>query len=952
MSFAETNVLAQPMAKRDKLIWTIAVGLFAILQCFLAREAADGRYFTKLQTGYYHYATDAVLSGQLSLKVLPQPELLTLADPYDPALNQPYRLHDASLFRGKYYLYWGLSPVVLFFAPVYVVTGWWPSESLAAAIFGVICIAAFSWIILAIRRVCFPLAGYSTAILAVLCLETCSLLPAIAASNHVYGVAISCAAGCYGVAWWAALRGVLDPRRAVRWSLVCGFALAFAVGARPNYSLWAPVFLIVLLAAIKSRPADGWRIASAAIAPVLFAVACILWLNFERFGNALEFGVKYALMGSGAGSGFWGLRNLASNWKAYGWNPLPLDRYFPFSTLGPETPFGIFAALPVAWLACGLVFVRADKEFRSWFRGLALSCAISFIAAGFFSVAVLRYMVDFLPGIVLAGGVCALGLDHRCGGRLACRWVLPVLLAASALVGSLVQIQSWSVSRPARTRLLRPFVRLMNAPVFDWDALRAPPSGGRRVAVRFPRDRIGAYEPILSIPAKPSGGVLVFAHYVDAGHVRLGFFQTGTTHWLSEAIPTDYSAAHVIDIRLGALAPPESHPAYDRWPEAAVQETLGQVDVHFDDEPVYHTTLDFGSSHGVRGLPGRNTVSPGVTSPTFSGQILSTQSLPLLPPAPPLSGSWMTNPIDFSFYAMTARAPVGDEVFFSASDPEHRSTMLVIKHLPDSRIAFVLRTSGQSDREGSALPSISTGPHRLLLNIGSWLLNAPPDQRARFEVRLDDAVVLSGSTDGLGNPPSVALAGRPTAQADPALKPFNGFITEAIPIPASAAALTLSARNRLHYGPWRLRVRFPAEAPHGHHDPLLVSGAAGRGDFIYAFYPKPGEVAFCHDRWGFGGLTSPAAPIDLAVEHQIEIDHGGLYPPLDDPLWAQVPESRRSGYKAKLRIKLDGVIVLEHESYAFDASPTSITAGINLIGGSSTGPRFLGQLISAERLEW
>lgn len=944
--------MTQPPPKCDRVIWMVAVVLFAFLQFSLAREAANGRLLTRLPKNYYTYATDALLSGQLSLKIPPPPQLLSLSDPYDPALNQPYRLHDVSLYRGKYYLYWGLSPCVLFFAPFKLATGWWPSESLAVAFFGVICIAALAWIILAIRRVYFPLAGYSTAILAVLCVEACSLLPIVAASNHVYGVPISCAAACYGIAWWAALHGVLKPERSVRWGLLCGIAMAFGVGARPNYLLWAPAFLFVLLAAARSRPGEGWRIGSAAIAPILFAAVCLLWLNFKRFDHVLEFGLKYMLTGTGRGGVFWGVSNLAVNWKAYGWNPLPPDRYFPFSTLGPEDTFGIFSALPIAWLAFGLVFVRASGELQAWLRGLALGCVLSFVAACFFSVAVLRYMIDFLPGVVLAGGVCALGLDHRYGRRLACRWILAVLLVVSALVGSLLQIQSWSVSRPARIHVLRPLARFMNAPVFAWDSLHASPSGGQRVVVQFPGDRIGAYEPILSVPAKSSGGELVFVNYVDAKHVRLGFFQTGTTHWLSDAIPTDYSAAHVIDIRLGALAPPESHPAYDRWPEAAVQETLGQVDVHFDDEPVYHTTLDFGSSHGVQALPGRNDLSPGVSGPAFSGKILSIQSLPLLPPAPPVHRNWMTNPIDFSFYAMPARASGGEEVFFSASDAERRSTMLVINHLPGSRIAFVLKTSGQPDRVGPALPAPSIGPHRLLLTIGSWLVNPRADQRSRFEVRLDDDLVLSGSTAGLIESPSIALAGRPAAQAGSALMPFNGFITEAIPVPASAAALTSHARNRLHYGPWRLRVRFPAEAPHGYHDPLLVSGVAGRGDFIYAFYPSPGKVAFSHDCWGFGGQTSSTVTIDPKLEHQIEIEHGGLYPPLNDPLWAQASQSQRNSYKSELRIRLDGVVVLEDGAYANDASPTSVTAGINLIGGSSTGPRFLGQLLSAERLDW
>jgi hypothetical protein len=278
--------------------------------------------------------------------------------------------------------------------------------------------------------------------------------------------------------------------------------------------------------------------------------------------------------------------------------------------------------------------------------------------------------------------------------------------------------------------------------------------------------------------------------------------------------------------------------------------------------------------------------------------------------------------------------------------------MLVIWHLPESRIAFVLRTSGQPDRVGPPLPSPSVGPHRLLLTIGSWLVNARAEQRSRFEVRLDDDRVLSGSTDGIINSPSIALAGRPPVWAGPALLPFNGYIAEAIPVPASAAALTSSARNRLHYGPWRLRVTFPAEAPHGYHDPLLVSGVAGKGDFIYAFYPSPGKVAFSHDCWGFGGQTSPTVAIDLKLEHQIEIEHGGLYPPLNDPLWAQASQSQRDSHKSELRIKLDGVVVLEDGAHANDASPTSITAGINLIGGSSTAPRFLGKLISAERLDW
>jgi len=267
------------LARRDVALWSAAVILFAFLEFLVAREAAGGLVFTTTPTNYYHYATDAALSGQLSLKISPRPELFSLSDPYDSALNQPYRLQDISLYRGKYYFYWGMSPVVLFFAPIKLATGWWPSESLAVAFFGVVCIAAFSWILLATRRVFFPMAGCSTAILAVLCLEACTLLLGLSANNHVYGVPISCAAACYSIAWWAALRAVITPKRTVQWSLVCGLALAFAVGARPNYILWAPAFVFVLLAAIRSWPGKKYKIIIAAIAPIFLVVGCLLWVN-------------------------------------------------------------------------------------------------------------------------------------------------------------------------------------------------------------------------------------------------------------------------------------------------------------------------------------------------------------------------------------------------------------------------------------------------------------------------------------------------------------------------------------------------------------------------------------------------------------------------------------------------------------------------------------------------
>jgi hypothetical protein len=47
----------------------------------------------------------------------PAPEISALPDPYDSVANGPYRLHDASFYKGRYYLYFGPVPAVVLFLP-------------------------------------------------------------------------------------------------------------------------------------------------------------------------------------------------------------------------------------------------------------------------------------------------------------------------------------------------------------------------------------------------------------------------------------------------------------------------------------------------------------------------------------------------------------------------------------------------------------------------------------------------------------------------------------------------------------------------------------------------------------------------------------------------------------------------------------------------------------------
>ena len=63
------------------------------------------------------------LQGHVYLAVKPAPELLALANPRDPVANAPYRLQDASLYKGRYYAYFGPIPALTLFAPYKALSG-------------------------------------------------------------------------------------------------------------------------------------------------------------------------------------------------------------------------------------------------------------------------------------------------------------------------------------------------------------------------------------------------------------------------------------------------------------------------------------------------------------------------------------------------------------------------------------------------------------------------------------------------------------------------------------------------------------------------------------------------------------------------------------------------------------------------------------------------------------
>lgn len=150
-------------------------------------------------------------------------------------------------------------------------------------------------------------------------------------------------------------------------------------------------------------------------------------------------------------------------------------------------------------------------------------------------------------------------------------------------------------------------------------------------------------------------------------------------------------------------------------------------------------------------------------------------------------------------------------------------------------------------------------------------------------------------------------------------------------------------------GPVRIQLRFPVGRD-GYREPLLVTGGAGVGDFIYVHYLDARRIRLGWDHWGGAGWLSEPFEVDFEQDHELVVSGLALMPPLhtglyaDEPGWAEARAAFVVGFNGRL---LTRCLQPMHAT-----KPAKIHIGSNFIGGSTTGLAFTGQLLAITPVEW
>ena len=162
-------------------------------------------------------------------------------------------------------------------------------------------------------------------------------------------------------------------------------------------------------------------------------------------------------------------------------------------------------------------------------------------------------------------------------------------------------------------------------------------------------------------------------------------------------------------------------------------------------------------------------------------------------------------------------------------------------------------------------------------------------------------------------------------------------------IAVNQARFDYPSELRLPYpGMVKLTLRLPRDRP-GQHEPLMVTGETGAGDFIYLVYESADTLRVGYDHWGVAGKVSEPLPVADGYPVVFKISAGSLHDP------ATAPEEG-SDLRQWLYVEVNDKVIWSHPAVFHRAPAASISFGVNYIGGSTAGNRFSGEILKVQSL--
>lgn len=361
----------------------------------------------------YEKMAQSLLEGKLYLDYGDDTSALEALDnPYDPEARSeagvPYRW-DHAWYDGHYYMYFGVVPAILVFAPFQAITGTPLTTYHATQLFTAAAVIGLFFLFRLLTRRFFKHLSYGMYLFLSVAVSLMSLWYGTA-TPALYCTAITAAVALMVWSLYFFIRAVYVEPRENRQLVFAGLGAllgALVFGCRPTVALANLVVIPLLVVFLRSKqitPALLGKLALAALPYVVVGVA-LMWYNAARFDNPFEFGQTYQLTVADqtALGGFPPLKELFQKT----WN-----NFFEFKRPTATFPFvdfsGAVCNFPMVLLSLAVVYPPVWRQLREQRLRLvtltffALPVIITVLSVLWSPFLMERYRMDiyFLMGIL------------------------------------------------------------------------------------------------------------------------------------------------------------------------------------------------------------------------------------------------------------------------------------------------------------------------------------------------------------------------------------------------------------------------------------------------------------------------------------------------------------------------------------------------------------------------
>ena len=412
-----------------RILSTLAFVTIGVLGICILTLKCGGYWSTYAYITEYDDLAVSLSEGHYYLDYDVSEELKRAENPYDYTyrdVNQVKSYWDTAYYNGKYFCYFGVTPVLLLYLPYYLVTGMNLNNVVAALIFAIMIWLSVIWFMHECILSFFPEAplwfwfvgsvflGYNVQLVYLYQRPDMYDIP-ILAGNALLFAGLSC--------WLHSLRS----KRKRLFMVLGSTCIALLAGCRPQMVLVAflaiPIFNNLLIEKSDSRFNNWKNYGIAILLPFVVFAIFIMQYNYARFGSVFDFGANYNLTTNDMTKRGFHIDRLGSGMFSFLFQLPSMLSIYPFMIrsnvateyMGKTIAENVYGGVITTNLIClalgffGYVKNRLNKQSATLIVVMCASiggllCCVDATVAGVLQ----RYMGDFvsffvIPSILIVG---------------------------------------------------------------------------------------------------------------------------------------------------------------------------------------------------------------------------------------------------------------------------------------------------------------------------------------------------------------------------------------------------------------------------------------------------------------------------------------------------------------------------------------------------------------------